>query len=479
MSRFINPFPQYLDSSGSPISGGFLKFFESGSTSTTKNVFSDANFAIDIGNEIRLDSAGRVTAIFLDGAYRVVLTDSSGNQIRDADPIGVDTPTTAFEIWVVSNTYALNDIVIGSDDFYYQSLSNSNNGNNPTSTTGFWNRIYFVGIWDDARTYSIGEMVIGSDGLNYSSAIDANLNNDPISSAGTIWRRILNSDEALETDTLNISKADVEFAGINFLNDNIRRWAINFDTDETLEFNAYNASGVLDSTFMNFNFTTGIAIDANVAITGDFDLTGAFSFTGDLSTTGNLTVTNGLILFTQDGAAAGQEVRLTSDAAQQSVIAFQDATVDRWIIGQNTGNDFQISRFNASGVFQDTPFLIEDGSADINFSGHLNFSASDLGIQMTLAAGGQIEFDWPNVTTGAAIVEFFQNTTTTGDRRLSVYRGDGSNDVTLRLDAEDGSIFPALDRAGTGEQGVKLGKITLSTAAPTGGEDGDLWLRFE
>ena len=139
--RYIDPFPQYLNDSGAPINGGFLNFFESG-TSNPKEVFSDSDFTISLGSSVRLDAAGRVPTVFLNGAYRVVLTDADGNEIDSADPIGVATTVTAFSDWLVGNTYNTGDLVTGSNGLYYQSVVDSNLGNDPTSTSGFWNKFY-------------------------------------------------------------------------------------------------------------------------------------------------------------------------------------------------------------------------------------------------------------------------------------------------------------------------------------------------
>lgn len=76
---------QALDNNGKPLSGGKLKFFEP-STSTPKNVYSDAELTTSAGSEVTLDSAGRAT-VFLDGEYQVREEDSNGVEIQTTDGV--------------------------------------------------------------------------------------------------------------------------------------------------------------------------------------------------------------------------------------------------------------------------------------------------------------------------------------------------------------------------------------------------------
>lgn len=459
MTRFVNPFPQYIDISGAPNNGGFLKFFVSG-TSTPKDVYSDSLFVTPLGNEVRLDAAGRVPTVFLDGAYRVVLTDPDGNEQDEADPIGVDTNVTAFDLWLVGTTYNQSDLVTGSDDLYYQSMVDSNLGNDPTSTSGFWERVLFHSFWEAVETYVQGELVIGSDGRTYQSQIGGNQGNDPVLGVGTEWEILLQSDSLATVSGIDINKTDAGQATFRWLNDDVQRWAWLFETDESLRLNRYDSGGVLQDAIFNVD-TSG-----NIAITG---LTSIF---------GQTAIQDGSFRVDRDGDATGASIEITSDAGERCEVVFQDATVQRWKMEQTAANDYAIHRYDNGGVLLGTPIQIEDGSDNILVQGKIDFNATQLGFLVSDAAGGSIDFDFPSTAAGPTVVDLFQNTNTSGNRFLNLYRGDGGNDVTVRLDASDGSIYPALDRAGVGDPGVKLGKITLSTNAPSGGQDGDLWLRY-
>lgn len=87
-SRFYNPFPQFSDSTPTMYSGGFLKFYASG-TSTPLAVYSDSAASVSIGTSVTLNSAGRPsTLIYLaDVPYKVTLEYPASTVIWTADPV--------------------------------------------------------------------------------------------------------------------------------------------------------------------------------------------------------------------------------------------------------------------------------------------------------------------------------------------------------------------------------------------------------
>ena len=129
MARFSNPFIQYSDINGDPSPGAQLFFFEPGTT-TPKNTFSDSGLTIVNPNPVVADSGGYYGDIFLDGIYKVVLKDDDGVTFPNGtkDPVG-DTTEGQWELWLNDNTYNIPDIVQGSDDEYYRSLTDANQGN--------------------------------------------------------------------------------------------------------------------------------------------------------------------------------------------------------------------------------------------------------------------------------------------------------------------------------------------------------------
>lgn len=86
--RLSPPNIQFCNSTGVPLAGGFLYFYQSG-TSTPQNTYKDAALSVANTNPIVLDSAGYAGNIFLiQGAnYKVVLTDINGVQQWTIDPV--------------------------------------------------------------------------------------------------------------------------------------------------------------------------------------------------------------------------------------------------------------------------------------------------------------------------------------------------------------------------------------------------------
>ena len=84
--RFVLPFQTVVDSNGVPIPGAMLYFYASG-TNSPHNTYADPLLTTPNANPVVANSAGVFPTIFLNGNYKVVLTDSFGNQIWTADPL--------------------------------------------------------------------------------------------------------------------------------------------------------------------------------------------------------------------------------------------------------------------------------------------------------------------------------------------------------------------------------------------------------
>ncbi len=464
-NRYINPFPQYINISGSPINGGFLKFFDAG-TADPKPVYSDADLSDEIGVVVRLDASGRIPDIYLDGAYGVVLTDSDGNEIDSADPIGIDTDIVNFDLWLNTNTYNIPDIVLGSDNLYYQSVEDTNLGNNPTSQPSlFWEQINFLPTWNSVQIYSQGQLVIDNlDSRVYQAQQGNNEDIQPSqNTAGDFWQILLQNGDDIDAAGLTISKTGGNAASITFQSDDLTSWLWDFDASENMSLDRYIAGTLQD---------TVLSID---------NATGAITTVGDVSGTGNLTFNDSDVTFNQDTSTLDFQMFLSSDAAKQATIEFQDATVRRWELGQNAANFFNLVGYDASGTGTQSIFAVDyDTLLTVFAAGNIGFNNTDQGFEVINTSGGALNFNFTALSVGDedTAFDFFDNTTTTGAKLFNIYQGDGTSTITCQIDAETGSIYPAFDRAGEADPGVKLNKITLSTDAPSGGEDGDLWLRY-
>lgn len=191
MPRIIEAFTQFFDDAGDPLVNGKLRFVESGTNNTDKDTFADINESVPNPNPVILDGAGRAPNIFGTGTYSVILFTEDDVQIQQFDPVGGTNAEGSFSSWNALTVYGQggNNIVTGSDGFYYRSLQNNNQNNTPASDSEFWERIDFNKIWNPNVSYALGASVYGSDGMLYFSLVASNLNNNPVTdTADTNWR---------------------------------------------------------------------------------------------------------------------------------------------------------------------------------------------------------------------------------------------------------------------------------------------------
>jgi hypothetical protein len=180
---------------------GFLRFEESG-TNTLKPIYADVNLTIARTNPVKLDGAGRVPSLFLQGTYKVTAfkndgVDGLGEQQWERDPVGGEAGEFGGD-WDSITQYNLADIVRGSDDKYYQSITTNNTGNDPISTPSAWSELNWFTVWNTSQTYSQVDNVKGSDGVIYYSVLGSNQGNDPTTDDGTNWLAAA----SVSTDTL-------------------------------------------------------------------------------------------------------------------------------------------------------------------------------------------------------------------------------------------------------------------------------------
>ncbi|NTU49314.1 MAG: hypothetical protein HGA87_00195 [Desulfobulbaceae bacterium] len=92
-TALVSPFFIWFDpDTGSPLAGGLLHSFESGSSSVRKPTYHDASGSVPNTNPVVLNSAG-YAAVYLNGSYRLVLEDADGNVVWDADPVSSQSGT--------------------------------------------------------------------------------------------------------------------------------------------------------------------------------------------------------------------------------------------------------------------------------------------------------------------------------------------------------------------------------------------------
>lgn len=87
--RILNQFPVYLGDNGLPLAGGYLRFYESGTT-TPKDVFGDQALTVNNGPQVELDSTGRaVHDLWGDGSYRVRLYAADDTLVGEVDDVEI------------------------------------------------------------------------------------------------------------------------------------------------------------------------------------------------------------------------------------------------------------------------------------------------------------------------------------------------------------------------------------------------------
>ena len=178
--RYVDPVPQYLDDAGNPLAYGKLYFYATG-TNTELDTFADINLSIPNTNPVVLSASGRLPNVYLKSAtYKVKITDNDESQIWERDPVGAESAEGSFSVWNSLTLYNSNEIVEGADGNFYISITEDNQGNDPTSSPANWTQIKFNRVWNSNETYKNHAIVQGSDGFIYVSKAGDNLNNNPV-----------------------------------------------------------------------------------------------------------------------------------------------------------------------------------------------------------------------------------------------------------------------------------------------------------
>tara|TARA_R110000782_G_scaffold224221_1_gene311202 strand:+ start:2884 stop:3873 length:990 start_codon:yes stop_codon:yes gene_type:complete len=315
MARLSNPVPQILDSNGNPSGGAKVYFFEVGTT-TPKNTYSDAGLSIANANPVVTDSAGRLPSTFLDGNYKVVAKDADGVTLWTRDPVG-ETSTGQMSLWVNDQVYNIPEIVRGSNDSYYRSLIDNNQGNDPISDAVNWERLRFGRVWNASITYAATDSVYFTDGNLYLSLLSTNLNQNPTTET-TYWKPVGNqslaligfldeddlaSDSAVAVPSQQSVKAYVD-AEVSTASETIA-W-VNFDGTGTVSIrDSLNVSSITDNGVGLYvvNFAATLA-NANFSHVLGFGRTRTVSSNRDFAFIGSPTTSSVSIISVNNAGAA-------------------------------------------------------------------------------------------------------------------------------------------------------------------------------
>jgi hypothetical protein len=115
-----------------------------------------------------------------------------------------DMQRVTFGAYASGTTYVQNDVVVASDGQSYYSLAAGNVANNPVSSPSQWALYFgtdiatpFVRAFSLVTTYAIGNLVLGSDNQTYKSLAGGNVGHDPTTDAGVHWALDANNNSGL------------------------------------------------------------------------------------------------------------------------------------------------------------------------------------------------------------------------------------------------------------------------------------------
>jgi hypothetical protein len=172
MGRFVNAAPQYIDTDGSPLSGGQLFFYVT-DTSGLNDTYTDSSLGTANSNPVILDTSGTIPDVYLDPGviYRVQILRANGTLFDDKNDIvglndsGIDVLGGLPE-WNSTVNYTIPDVVIRNSSLY-ESISAGTNFD-PLTNPSHWSQFTHLKIWNTAETYALND-IVQQDGIIYRS----------------------------------------------------------------------------------------------------------------------------------------------------------------------------------------------------------------------------------------------------------------------------------------------------------------------
>jgi hypothetical protein len=137
-------------------------------------------------------------------------------------PVGDFSKLVTFGAWAVGTTYAVNDVVLGSDGNIYFSLVASNLAHDPISSPTYWTLYFgsllaqeYVMAWSASITYDIDDHTVGSDSQVYRSLVNTNLNNNPVGDGNVHWSlaTVVDADDDTEADDEDYWSGEIVYVG--------------------------------------------------------------------------------------------------------------------------------------------------------------------------------------------------------------------------------------------------------------------------
>jgi hypothetical protein len=121
--RFINPVFTFLDTDGSPLEGGLLYTYDTGTTDL-RSTYTDLEGLTANSNPIVLDEAGSCEFYLTEGVkYKLVLKTSAGVTIQTIDPVVANFPISStgdLEVVTEDDTPIVNNYVLENIELNYK-----------------------------------------------------------------------------------------------------------------------------------------------------------------------------------------------------------------------------------------------------------------------------------------------------------------------------------------------------------------------
>jgi len=289
MARFISPITD-MKPNGS-IS------FKDANTNLDKITFKDELETIPNPLSVPVNANGNIENVFFSGSATVIYLDSDSVQYASRTPVGEEVGIGNFTEWSVNINYNKPDITIGSNDKFYQSIVDGNQGNDPTSSPTSWKEIRFIGVWNTNVTYEIGVVVQTTDGVLWRS-LTATAGNNPSTDDGTNWAAQGLSSIVTPTNTTpadsatDVSSTPTLIASTFSSTNDIHlhsNWQITLATDPTFASPVFN---VINSDLETTTVPTADKLDGEIeyiwrvryiGVNGVSDFSAATSFTTEVA----------------------------------------------------------------------------------------------------------------------------------------------------------------------------------------------------
>ncbi len=196
---------------------------------------------------------------------------------------------------------------------------------------------------------------------------------------------------------------------------------------------------------------TGTPADNQLAIwttAGTVEGDSAVTWNGtQLEVSGSIRSTGGTLFINRDGDVADAVGILSSDAGENAFWYYREANSNRWGIGRDVSNNFDLNRYNSSGVYQEAAVQVSFTDSAVTLAGALevgtDLDLTDGTARLTIGAGGTAT---PNAAMDALVID----SGSAGNNGLNIITDSGSTGYVGFGDAAD-SFVAGLGYAHTGD----------------------------